>query len=133
PADRINPRIPATVASAISKALSKEPAGRFNTCMEFLDRISPPGAPVIAPGISPTVLYMPDPVPSPAQGWIRRAISSTSEVFQSLLDIFQPLIAGGETASKEAPPPPPAPHPVAPPGLPIASEQTVILRRPVDS
>ncbi|MCX6626854.1 MAG: serine/threonine-protein kinase, partial [Candidatus Solibacter sp.] len=77
PVGEINPRIPGVVAQAISKALSKDPAERFQTCMEFLDRISRSGAPA-STGEFTRMFHLPEP-DAPAQGGWRRTAAEPPE------------------------------------------------------
>ena len=126
PVSGLNPRISEDVSRAILKALSKEPAQRFPTCADFLGPLGQPSMALerdIVVG-RPITLRRPaqsapaPPVSAVPGSWIRRMIDS----------LFKPGVKGGvETTPLPAPVPAPAPAPAP------AGEQTVILRRPVDS
>jgi serine/threonine protein kinase len=127
PVSALNRKIPDAVSRAILRALSKDPARRFQTCGEFLDPIELPSMALerdIVVGRPITLkrpAAAPPPPPSAVPGsWIRRMIDS----------LFKPGVRGGvETAPAPASAPARAPAPASAP----AGEQTVILRRPVDS
>ena len=124
--NEINPRIPGVVADSISRALSKDPANRFKTCMQFVSQLSQPGASIISQASAPW-------------RWYGGVIASALKVISSPLAMIWALFGKSETATEETPSPPPSPArvpvpaPVAAPSRPIASEQTRILRLPVDS
>ncbi len=124
PVSGLNPNISEWVSQAILKALSKDPAQRFRTCADFLDSLVQPSMALerdIVVGRPITLRRPEQPAPAPPVSavpgsWIRRMIDS----------FFKPRVKGGvETAAVPVPAPAPAPAP--------AGEQTVILRRPVDS
>uniref|UniRef100_Q023L6 Serine/threonine protein kinase n=1 Tax=Solibacter usitatus (strain Ellin6076) TaxID=234267 RepID=Q023L6_SOLUE len=121
PASALNPAISEWVSQAISKALSKDPAQRFPTCVDFLGPLVRPsmalerdmvvGRPIQFKRPAPAAAPVPPSSAVPGS-WIRRMIDS----------LFSPRGKEGIEAA-------PAPAPAAAP----AGEQTVILRRPVDS
>ncbi len=127
----LNKQIPEFASRAILKALSKEPKDRFHTCTEFVDALSgrPPAAALEATREMPAA-------PKAAENWMRRAIDSALEIFKPAgsapkeapavpLPPLPPLSSSPFPAPAAAPAPAPAPA--------RDGEQTVILRRPVDS